>query len=692
MDPCRRVLGTVRDYIPFGGSMGGLFGQFGAAEVANSIDVRGNLGQRSVSYAQSDTSVLYGYLPRVTTTPYRAPSYFTVRETTITANPAIGNATTRQAIETHMSDKPINSYINGYACIGSSLASANSRLGAEYFGNGTGGGFNLPFRPYGVAAMSGNWTIGRSYVQQFTGSGAASYFQATEESSIVLPYEGGNKSTFTPQFSGMNSSFANPTGGGTTITSDQVRSPLISATADGATVLSQFTVGAYPNLNTTGGGAFLTTSMMPQADVTTEFHIAGIPLPQYFLSNTPWLAKNFAYAKNAENQFNFWGASTGVLGSERIACFGTYLTSSIPQSRRVLSASQTGNGGSTTYIMSNIEFVSQQIILPDSVSASILEDAAQGDISLNSNSIHNYQTPCGISTSQNLIIPAKIASANTMYCMFVPQAFVSGNAASLYNSLRGVNPFAAVAATNLSSVSAVSNYTDANVLGLDGGNVSVRNTPCRSGAFQIQLKIGNELIPQQPLTTVTELVSENVKAQHKLFDTQSNVNTLFSITTTEAEVLGGEIVSGLAYDSLKSGEFMTTFISADLLDDQTALNNPAMGYVYACEANRQIGSGQQASAISSYLIPRSRYTMPIFQPPESSFVIAFDLDTWSRFSDVTRSGKYLGNNTITLTMQQALALGLTNQQSGSNGYILQTFIVHDIRFSFQAGGSVVSYY
>ena len=27
MDPCRRALGTVREYLSFGGSMGGLFGQ-----------------------------------------------------------------------------------------------------------------------------------------------------------------------------------------------------------------------------------------------------------------------------------------------------------------------------------------------------------------------------------------------------------------------------------------------------------------------------------------------------------------------------------------------------------------------------------------------------------------------------------------------------------------------------------------
>jgi hypothetical protein len=43
-------------------------------------------------------------------------------------------------------------------------------------------------------------------------------------------------------------------------------------------------------------------------------------------------------------------------------------------------------------------------------------------------------------------------------------------------------------------------------------------------------------------------------------------------------------------------------------------------------------------------------------------------------------------------MQNAVALGYAPNQVRSGGYVLQTFVVHDIRFSFQAGGSVVSYY
>jgi hypothetical protein len=324
-----------------------------------------------------------------------------------------------------------------------------------------------------------------------------------------------------------------------------------------------------------------------------------------------------------------------------------------------------------------------------------LEDAAQGDISITANSLHNYQTPIAQSTSQNLIIPAKIASANTMYCLFVPQSFVSGDEAFCYNSLRGICPFGSLHVNGQGIVrnglTGAYNRIDG-VLGYAAGRIELENIPCSSGLFQVQMKVGNELIPQQPLTSITELVSENVKAQHKLFDTSSNVNSTYTLTTKVRSRFGTNTDYGLAFDTLKSGSFTTTFVSAEFCDDQTAINNPAMTWVYACEANYNQANGVSQKSLNDYVIGREAYGFEIFQPPESTFVLSFDMDNWSRVSDVTRSGKYLGNNTITLNLNNAIALGVPPANSGSNGYTMQTFVVHDIRFSFQAGGSVVSYY
>lgn len=646
MDPCRRVLGTIRDYLPFGGSMGGVFGQIGKS--CSETQIQGNLGAQS-SFFNSFNGAVYpgglapvGYLPRNTFSDYTAPESFTVSATNIT---------------TVKAPSQIHSMVNGYACIGSSLASANQNITNQYLNN-VGMGAGLMFRPYGVAAMEGRWTIGRAYVSQFTGTAATTFMQATEEGGVII---------------------AGPTGFGTNIVPNTSLGSLnvtVSGTPQGQSILS---VGAYANTSN--------TNPQLQADVCVKFDPSGIPLPQYWLSSTPWLRKNFFVSQTAAREFVFMGAIQTGLANESAACYGTFLSASVPQCRRVMTAAS----GIVTYSLRNIEFVSQQIILPDSVSASILEDAAQGDISITSNSLHNYATPIAASTSQNLIIPAKIASANTMYCLFVPQSFVSGVEGYCYNSLRGICPFGSVSVTTGITRNGLTGPYDVG-LGYPEGVLEIVNIPCASGVFQIQLKVGNELIPQQPLTTITEVVTENVKAQHKLFDTMSNVNATFNVTTRVNALLGRSSNLGLAYDVVRSGQFCTTFVSAELCDDQTAINNPSMGYVYACEAQARFANGASNATLADYVIPRQPYAIEQFQPPESSFVIAFDMDTWSRFSDVTRSGKFLGNNTITLSLDRAQALGISNANSGANGYVLQTFVVHDIRFSFQAGGSVVSYY
>jgi hypothetical protein len=682
MDPCRRVLGTIRDYVPYGGTMGGLFGQLGAPQTgATDTASVGNAGNSSVSfYADSDSnssSRLWGCLPGDTETAYKAVAAF---------------ENTANVSSVQRSDITCATKSNGYCCIGTSLASASKGITQDYLtpaptGEGvlasnTSTGVGLMFRPYSVAALEGRWTIGRAYVLQnnfnkFTYPAAYPANQVqfvpvytTEiESSVIREDTNGNNIGSTLMPTPITSNYINEAGWGTAAQS-------VGVSTEG-------------------------TTQDICSSVNVKFSPSGIPLPQYWLSATPWLKKNLQCklppaVNNVGSKYEFWGSQHIDVANEGTACYGTFLLASVPQSRRVLTHVQNPTTELVTYSLSNIEFVSQQIILPDSVSASILQQAASGDISITSNSIHNYQTPIAVSDNQNLIIPAKIASANTMYCLFVPQAFVSGSGAYAYNSLRGINPFAAVAATNASGVMNSNGFTNiynpAIGLGYEAGQVHIRNTPAGNGAFQIQLKIGNELIPQQPLTSVTELVTENVKAQHKLFDTSSNVNVTYGLTNTRSQFLGGQFQSGLSFDALQPGSFCTTFLSAEMLDDQTAINNPTCAHIYAAENTYRYAFNQSTKEISDYVIKRNPYCLELFQPPESSFVIAFDMDTWSRYNEVTRSGKFLGNNTITLSLTGAIELGLPNAVTGSNGFVLQTFVVHDIRFSFQAGGSVVSYY
>ena len=77
----------------------------------------------------------------------------------------------------------------------------------------------------------------------------------------------------------------------------------------------------------------------------------------------------------------------------------------------------------------------------------------------------------------------------------------------------------------------------------------------------------------------------------------------------------------------------------------------------------------------------------------STFMLGFDLDTFSHNTDVVRSGHYLGNNTVSLNLSNVVfednsPLNMPLCQSVK----VDTFVLHDLRLSFQAGGIVQAFY
>jgi hypothetical protein len=77
----------------------------------------------------------------------------------------------------------------------------------------------------------------------------------------------------------------------------------------------------------------------------------------------------------------------------------------------------------------------------------------------------------------------------------------------------------------------------------------------------------------------------------------------------------------------------------------------------------------------------------------STFMLGFDLDTFSHNTDTIRSGHYLGNNTVSLN----LSTFAVQDNSPCNMPLMQsvrmdTYVLHDLRLSFQAGGIVQAFY
>jgi hypothetical protein len=470
-------------------------------------------------------------------------------------------------------------------------------------------------------------------------------------------------------------------------------------------------------------------------DYTFCGHPSGIPLPQYIIVKTPWAKKNFFINMSTYSCYGDIINPTD-LASESQACYGTYLDKSIEQSLRCFNS---GNTDYVKYTISNVEFVSQQIILPMDVTNSIIKSAATQDISINTNFIRVYQSPINSSSSQNILIPAKVSSANAMYITFQPQNYLATIEGQLYNSLSRFCPFSQI--TSLDSYPQKSVNGAGNPVSLYAQQQSgttqyavgqstpfnIINCPSSSGAFTVQLILGNELLPQQPMTSITELMSELLKTSHRLFDNSSNINAKFTLvpnsgfqssssylfsSNTVTNYGDSSAASQYFYDCMEKNGFTTAFTFAPFLDDQTYIQNPNWNYVAACAWNCNATANTPASVsaadtgvyniglvggnvshgINDLFGARGPYTLPFFKPLESKFMIGFDLDTWSRISGVARSGRFLGNNTIQLQMTGATALSFNSTTSGLTGINMLSIIALDGRLSFQSGGGVVAYY
>ena len=156
----------------------------------------------------------------------------------------------------------------------------------------------------------------------------------------------------------------------------------------------------------------------------------------------PWLTTTFGFENNIDARCPYT--------AERNICFGTYLPFSTAQVRRITSetnGSITGDSKiisaasletQTTYLITNLQMTTIQIIVPDEVTASIVRQAADSDISLDAQSVHTYRTVCANSESQNIILPIKIASANSLYILFLNTL---SQESPYYNSLTGICPF-----------------------------------------------------------------------------------------------------------------------------------------------------------------------------------------------------------------------------------------------------------
>ena len=436
-----------------------------------------------------------------------------------------------------------------------------------------------------------------------------------------------------------------------------------STTATSAASITSASKNAYRNnfyynayLGKTDFDTATGINICPNNQGFNEGLSTGLPKPQYVPITKPWIYGGNLFHSKAK------GTPPDYV-NETYTCYGTYLPCSTSQVRRTTTGSYPGNmttptniGTVPSYLIQNLRYTGYQTILSDEITSAILRSAAREDVSIQGQTWKTYRTIAAASASQTLILPIKIASANSIHCIFQNTTMYEN---LNYNSLTGNCPLTsfqwAVDATHF-----VGSDTTPTLSG-----ISPTSTP-----FSIQLRLGNELLPIQPITTVSQLVSELERSIHCKGNLAHSVQAR-ALTNGSTNTFG----------CLYNHDFMVPFVPIAALDDQTITDNPAfMDY----------------TGITAYETARVRgkYGTGLFVPPESDFILGFDLDTFPGNNDNARSGRYLGNAPLTLQMSGLKGIGTASlsTSTSSDSWACIAIVLCDIRFSIGAGGAIQAYY
>lgn len=467
-----------------------------------------------------------------------------------------------------------------------------------------------------------------------------------------------------------------------------------------------------------------------------------------------------------------------------------------------------------TYNIVGLEYVGKQIVVGDDVARAIIERAASGDISIHTQSYRQYPSNInverwgykfdpayetlfegctlrdgaplwngiqrvGTANPQSIIIPAKISSANAIYCIFR-----NGQAENdfRFDSLRRIT------------------------IGFDD---------VKTNSVTAQLRIGNELLPQSPIVSANEALEELLKAHHmdgfygtcekmgsvvvsgfnagvdKSFKNQGGLSSIalgdqasssqytstFRLAVDEDRIIGSNYIprndfnsqilcpnpQGVVFThrqdsevSLVTSEYLTLDSDNNKLPgyylpkigSQSFFNNlcaSSASFFYGTmgsgdinhttimpivndlnDVNRRfmiLNTAEYAETTSEFKKRVNKWKLAVrkaffgedslssshqivdpsksnFMSPTkqhtgrySTFMLGFDLDTFSHNSDTIRSGHYLGNNTVSLNLSQIQVVDNSPCNMPLMSSIrMDTYVLHDLRLSFQAGGIVQAFY
>jgi hypothetical protein len=380
----------------------------------------------------------------------------------------------------------------------------------------------------------------------------------------------------------------------------------------------------------------------------------NIPTPQYVPMRSPW-------DKQAARQIT----AADYVPEEEV-CYGTFLPASVAQVRRsqsalyplkVPDANTSGIYERLTYQVKNIQIVTQQIVLPRGTALSIVENALEGGITMECRAWKEMESILPNAESQKHLINMAAAFCTDISFLFRPVQIYQGDIAYGYNSFSFYNPFTVF---DFALEDGLTSESQVNAL---GGKPIYYNECIMSTRvpFDIQLQIATELLPRTPIDSINSLL-RNCRWGGQVFSDRDymelNPHLMPSYQTSK----------GMSINTLQDG-FWACFTPIHCLNDQTITDNPF--FVPLEFSLRKKIRGARAKGGS----------LPIFKPFDGTFHLSFNLEAYMGQSDRIRTGVPIVNNNMFLKLERGHLLRQESTQ-------LLTVIQCDGKVVFERGGTV----
>ena len=422
----------------------------------------------------------------------------------------------------------------------------------------------------------------------------------------------------------------------------------------------------------------------------------NLPKPQWVPSATPWLKAI--------------DAPVSVV-NENAACWGTYLPASQAQVRRCQMSTRLNavtdsfnNIGNTVFSIRDIQYIGEQVQLDDVVTSAIIQSAATSEIVVWTRGFRSFEAATDNSDQQNVILPIQIGQAEALYLLFRPAVITTSYD---YYSNAFYCPFVGLTYTKpaLVTTNAAGNAIAGADLTVDvGGTYTLASSldTATQGAFSYQLFSGTKQYPLQPIQTVSEMITEREKSIHCLHNWDWCCTENMSLTRWGSKVGVTGAPSGLDFDPFIDFGYLTTFVPVYALDDQTITQNPYLQVAEALEADQDASSVPRVRGVrmpASTNAASNAFTGVLneFLSPIGSFYLGWDFESWTNHQDMMRTGKFLGQEQLSIRMTGTKLCSAMNMQTfggqGQNANVMCIAIVpHVVKLSFVPGGHLLSYY